>query len=178
MAHYSTDWGDREIAIIAPRRDAQDWWERDHHLARSRDDVLRALGLDDETISTMDEHDERRARALRQSVPDDLEEIVEYLRQRGWDATVVDVTLGVTDDWPSMGDSDCGEPYLLVADYLSYLEWCRLAGVDADYTIDETDIRHMIAHYGAEVVGEAASLLPEDDPLRQRMERATEQAHT
>jgi len=52
----------------------------------------------------------------------------------GWDVALVDVSKGITDDWPSAGDWSCwtDDVYQGIADYLSYCSWCRLLGKRPD----------------------------------------------
>jgi hypothetical protein len=54
----------------------------------------------------------------------------------GWDVALVDMSKGITDDWPSAGDPSCwlDDVYQGIADYLSYHSWCRLLGERPNYT--------------------------------------------
>lgn len=61
--------------------------------------------------------------------------------EAGWDVAVVDITDGITDEWPSAGDGECfgDDVWLGIADALSTRTFSELLGIPFDYTFPDPD---------------------------------------
>jgi hypothetical protein len=142
------------IAAIAPLAGDNvgfDWGtDRDHYLFRSPVEVVEHLGLPSTKRLTWEG-------ALDALAADN-----------GYNCSLVDLSHGITDDWPSAGDGWCwsDDIWLGIADYLSYRKFAALAGFTDDYPMTEEVAAACIAATGADEAMEViATYVPRDHTI-------------
>jgi hypothetical protein len=104
------------------------------------------------------------------------------LRDEGHDCAIIDLGIGgVTDAWPSAGNGDCwgDDIWLGIADYLSYRQFCELAGFPDEYPMTESVAAECIAATGEEEAMQAiASYIPRAHAIARKFRAAAGQAES